>query len=206
MGCRGNPVDKKYYDLLEVKVDATTDEIKQAFRKQAMKHHPDKGGNIEKVQLAVESHIQFKEIKEAYDVLSNEERRQIYDQLGPDGLQQTGDASDFTNYADLSDIFESIFGGSDGFVHRQTRTEDMVQRLPLTLDELYTGVKKDFAVNRNKICPDCKGSDERVKTNSQSGDNKAERSSTLSSLQWQGFYHADNNGDGNDGAVSFCVS
>ena len=105
MGCRGNPVDRKYYDLLEIKVDATTDEIKQAFRKQAMKHHPDKGGNIEKVWFIIEYHMQFKEIKEAYDVLSNEEKRQIYDQLGPDGLQQAGDASDFTNYADLSDIF-----------------------------------------------------------------------------------------------------
>ena len=50
-GCRGNPVDRKYYDLLEVKVDATTEEIKQAFRKQAMKHHPDKGGNIETVSM-----------------------------------------------------------------------------------------------------------------------------------------------------------
>lgn len=49
MGCRGNPVDKKYYDLLEVKPDATNDDIKKAFRKMAMKHHPDKGGNIEKV-------------------------------------------------------------------------------------------------------------------------------------------------------------
>lgn len=88
-------------------------------------------------------------------MLANEERRQIYDQLGPDGLQQTGDAG-FNNYADLNDIFESIFGG-DGFSQRPTRTEDMVQRLPLTLDELYTGVKKDFAVTRNKICPDCKG-------------------------------------------------
>ena len=89
-------------------------------------------------------------------MLANEERRQIYDQLGPDGLQQTGDAG-FNNYADLNDIFESIFGGGDGFSQRPTRTEDMVQRLPLTLDELYTGVKKDFAVTRNKICPDCKG-------------------------------------------------
>ncbi len=57
MGCRGNPVDRKYYDLLEIKVDATTDEIKQAFRKQAMKHHPDKGGNIEKVWFIIEYHM-----------------------------------------------------------------------------------------------------------------------------------------------------
>ena len=49
MGCRGNPVDRKYYDLLEVKPDASADEIKKAFRVQAMKHHPDRGGNIEKV-------------------------------------------------------------------------------------------------------------------------------------------------------------
>ena len=49
MGCRGNPVDTKFYDVLEVKPDASADEIKKAFRKQAMKHHPDKGGNIEKV-------------------------------------------------------------------------------------------------------------------------------------------------------------
>ena len=49
-------------------------------------------------------------MKEAYDVLSNEDKRQIYDQLGPDGLQQSGDATDYSNYADLNDIFESIFG------------------------------------------------------------------------------------------------
>lgn len=49
MGCRGNPVDRKYYDLLEIQPDASTDDIKKAFRKMAMKHHPDKGGNIEKV-------------------------------------------------------------------------------------------------------------------------------------------------------------
>lgn len=96
-------------------------------------------------------------MKEAYDVLSNEERRQIYDQLGPDGLQQSGDmGGGYTSYADLNEIFESMFGG-EGFTQRRTRTDDMVQRLPLTLDELYTGVKKDFAVNRNKICKDCKG-------------------------------------------------
>jgi len=51
MGCRGNPVDKTYYDLLEVKVDASADDIKKAFRKMAMKHHPDRGGNIEMVAV-----------------------------------------------------------------------------------------------------------------------------------------------------------
>lgn len=102
--------------------------------------------------------MQFKEIKEAYDVLSNEETRQIYDQLGPDGLQQSGNAPDYGDVTNLYDIFESIFGDNgDGFGRRQTRTEDMVQRLPLTLDELYTGCRKDFAVNRNKICTECKG-------------------------------------------------
>ena len=57
MGCRGNPVDRKYYDLLEVQPDASADDIKKAFRKQAMKHHPDKGGNIEKVFLYVRSDL-----------------------------------------------------------------------------------------------------------------------------------------------------
>ena len=91
-------------------------------------------------------------------MLSNEEKRQIYDQLGPDGLQQNEDVS-YSEYANLNDILSSIFGdGMGGFSQRPTRTEDMVQRLPVTLDELYTGVRKDFAVNRNKICTECKGS------------------------------------------------
>lgn len=90
-------------------------------------------------------------------MLSNEEKRQIYDQLGPDGLQQNEDVS-YSEYANLNDILSSIFGdGMGGFSQRPTRTEDMVQRLPVTLDELYTGVRKDFAVNRNKICTECKG-------------------------------------------------
>ena len=183
MGCRGNPVDRKYYDLLEVQPDASADDIKKAFRKQAMKHHPDKGGNIEKVFLYVRSDLQFKEIKEAYDVLSNEETRQIYDQLGPDGLQQSGSGPGFQDVSNLYDIFESIFGDAgEGFGARPTRTEDMVQRLPLTLEELYTGVRKDFAVNRNKICTECKGYENRIISDSQNGYYKERCCKTLSSL------------------------
>lgn len=185
MGCRGNPVDRKYYDLLELQPDASTDDIKKAFRKMAMKHHPDKGGNIEKVIFICKADLQFKEIKEAYDVLSNEETRQIYDQLGPAGLQQSGNAPDYSNVTNLYDIFESIFGDAgEGFGGRQTRTDDMVQRLPLTLDELYTGVRKDFAVNRNKICTECKGYLSFKCIHLQNGYDKERCDQALSSLQW----------------------
>merc|ERR1719158_1124793 len=101
MGGRGGPpkeVDnKKYYELLGVEKTATYDEIRKAFRKLALKNHPDRGGDKEK----------FQEINAAYEVLSDKEKRDIYDKHGEDGLKDGGAHTGM----DLSDLFGGAFGG-----------------------------------------------------------------------------------------------
>uniref|UniRef100_A0A0D6R2S6 J domain-containing protein n=1 Tax=Araucaria cunninghamii TaxID=56994 RepID=A0A0D6R2S6_ARACU len=143
----------KYYDILGVSKSATSDELKKAYRKAAIKNHPDKGGDPEK----------FKELAQAYEVLSDPEKREIYDQYGEDALKEGmgGGAASHNPF----DIFESFFGGSpfgsfgggSSRGRRQKQGEDVVHPLKVTLEDLYNSISKKLSLSRNIICPKCKG-------------------------------------------------
>lgn len=137
-GGGGKPADTtKFYKLLEVDKGAGTDEIKKAYRKLAVKHHPDKGGDPEK----------FKEITRAYEVLSDSEKRAKYDKYGEEGLENDGPG-------DATDIFESFFGGGrrgGGGGKKRQKTKDVVQPLKVTLEQLYNGTSKKMAITRQVI-------------------------------------------------------
>jgi len=143
----------KFYKLLEVEKNASEAEIKKAYRKLAVKHHPDKGGDPEK----------FKEITRAYEVLSDSDKRSKYDKFGEDGLDGDGPGGD------PSDIFEAFFGGGGrrggGGGRKRQKTKDVVQPLKVTLEQLYNGQTKKMAITRQVIdkkkgvqeCSDCGG-------------------------------------------------
>ena len=137
---QGGQQHTEYYDRLGVSSDASEDEIKKAFRKKAMEHHPDRGGDIEK----------FKEIKAAYEVLSDEQKRQQYDQFGPDGVQdengQPGAGQPGAGFNE--DIFSQFFGGRQAGANRAPRkTETMHSRAELTLEEIFSGVTKELRLS-----------------------------------------------------------
>merc|ERR1719162_2852197 len=139
-GGRGstNADTTKFYKLLEVEKDASDADIKKAYRKLAVKHHPDKGGDPEK----------FKEVTRAYEVLSDSEKRAKYDRFGEEGLEDGGGGGD------PSDIFEAFFGGGGrGGRQKQRRpkTKDVVQPLKVTLEQLYGGATKKMAITRQVI-------------------------------------------------------
>ena len=96
---------KDYYEVLGVKKTATEDEIKKAYRKLAMKHHPDRNPTNKK-----EAEERFKEINEAYAVLSDKEKRQQYDQFGPSGFSQKYSQEDIFRGFDINDVLSGIFG------------------------------------------------------------------------------------------------
>lgn len=140
----------KYYEILGVSKNASQEDLKKAFKKAAIKNHPDKGGDPEK----------FKELAQAYEVLSDPEKREIYDQYGEDALKEGmggggGGHSPF-------DIFESFFGGSpfgggSSRGRRQRRGEDVVHPLKVSLEDLYLGTTKKLSLSRNVICSKCNG-------------------------------------------------
>jgi len=140
--------NKKYYELLGVSQEASKDEIKKAYRKLAIKLHPDKGGDEEK----------FKEVTRAFEVLSDDEKRRIYDQYGEEGLSQEGMSSGMN----AEDIFEAFFGGglfgsSRSRSRGPRKGEDVVHALKVTLNDLYNGKTSKLALNRHRICPSCDG-------------------------------------------------
>jgi len=157
--------DKRdYYEVLGVSKGASEDEIKKAFRQQAKKYHPD----VNQGDKSAEA--KFKEVNEAYDVLSDPQKRQRYDQLGHAAFDPAqgaygggfnGAGFDF----DLGDIFDSFFGG--GFTGRQgggarsrsgpARGQDLKFGLDLTFEEAAFGVEKEISVNRHDKCPTCNG-------------------------------------------------
>lgn len=152
---------KDYYKILGVSRNATPDEVKAAFRRLAHEHHPDKGGNAEK----------FKEANEAYQVLSNAEKRQQYDQFGTTFDQaQAGDGAgpfaqgfDFGNLGDMFGGFENIFGfgGSRRQAagsRRQRKGRDIEMDMTLEFREAAHGVKRSVELYKTVSCERCGGS------------------------------------------------
>ena len=152
---------RDYYDVLGVNKSATPDQIKSAYRKLAVKYHPDKN----KGDKAAEE--KFKEASEAYHVLSNSERKQNYDNFGHAAFENSGGGRggfgnfDFSGH--FSDIFEDFFGegfGGGGRRNRRAnnRGSDLRYDLSITLEEAYTGKKQDIKFSTSEKCETCKGS------------------------------------------------
>jgi len=150
---------KDYYKILGISRGASPDEIKRAFFRLAQKHHPDKGGDSKK----------FKEINEAYQVLSDKEKRTQYDRFGrvfeeaPFSAGREGfDFSSFGKGFDTSifeDIFEDFFGATPFTRRKETRERgrDIVVDFEITLKEAFTGTKKEISLEKFVVCPRCKG-------------------------------------------------
>jgi DnaJ family protein A protein 2 len=145
-GGRGRPekaVDSdSYYKVLGVEKTAATADIKKAYKRLALKNHPDKGGDVEK----------FKEISEAAEVLCDEEKRKLYDKYGKEGVESGGG-----HHESADDIFSMFFGGGRGRRTGPTRGEDIVHPLKASLEDLYNGKTVKLAINRNKLCEECDG-------------------------------------------------
>ncbi|RXK36245.1 chaperone regulator [Tremella mesenterica] len=139
-------------DKLGVAHDATDDEIKKAYRKNALKHHPDKGGDPEL----------FKDLTLAYEVLSDSNKRAIYDQGGKAALEGGGGMG---GGMDPQDLFSQLFGGGGGFfggggASRNTgprRGKDLVHRIGVSLEDLYKGKVQKLALSKSVICKTCEG-------------------------------------------------
>nr|CAD7431265.1 unnamed protein product [Timema monikensis] len=137
-----------YYDTLGVKPNCTMDELKKAYRKLALKYHPDKNPNEGE---------KFKQISQAYEVLSTEEKRKIYDMGGEQALKEGGSGGGFSSPMDIFDMF---FGGGRGGGMRSRRPQkgkDVIHQLSVSLDELYNGSVRKLALQKNVICEKCEG-------------------------------------------------
>lgn len=138
----------KYYDILEVHPTATENELKKAYRKLALKYHPDKNPNEGE---------RFKLISQAYEVLSDTKKRQIYDAHGEDGIKEGGGGGGMHNPMDIFDMFFGGGGGFGGGRQRETKVRDTVHELRVSLDDLYKGTVKHLKLTRNIICTKCNG-------------------------------------------------
>ena len=151
---------RDYYEVLGVEKDASADQIKSAYRKKAVKYHPDKN----KGDKAAED--KFKEASEAYHVLSNSERKQNYDNFGHAAFENGGGGRggfgnfDFSSH--FSDIFEDFFGEGFGGGRRSRRSNnrgsDLRYDLTISLEEAYTGKKQDIKFSTSEKCNTCSGS------------------------------------------------
>ena len=153
--------NKDYYASLGLQKGASDEEIKKAFRKLAIKYHPDKN------QGNKEAEDKVKEINEAYQVLSDPEKKARYDQFGTADFDGSGFGSggfggfDFSDMGGFGDIFDSFFGGGGGSSRRRNgpqRGADLEYTVNLTFEEAIFGVEKEISINRSETCDSCKGS------------------------------------------------
>lgn len=147
---------KDYYEILGVQRAASPDEIKSAFRNLARQYHPD-------INKAHDAEERFKEINEAYAILSDTEKRATYDRYGHAGINSMGGAPDFSSM-DFSDIFEELFGfgmGASGGGRRSARSPrrgaDLNYPIALTFEESVFGCDKEVEINRDETCASCRG-------------------------------------------------
>ncbi|MBI1820410.1 MAG: molecular chaperone DnaJ [Nitrospirae bacterium] len=153
---------RDYYEVLGVDPNASEEDIKKAFRKMAMKHHPDRHKGDKKEEE------NFKEVNEAYSVLSDSQKRKIYDQYGHEGVAAGAGAGGFGGFSDVfSDIFEDFFGGGRGG-KRAARGNDLRYNLDISFEEAVFGVETKIKIPHWDICSKCHGtgarSSEDVKT------------------------------------------
>lgn len=174
---------RDYYEVLGVNKNATDDELKKAYRKLAKKYHPDANPDNKK-----EAEAKFKEVNEAYETLSDKQKRQMYDQFGPDGPQGFGGAggsgfyssqgfdgfSGMGDFGDLGDIFSSFFGGGFGSAGRTSRAKNgptkganLKYDVEISFEEAYLGVEKNISFNRDEVCNTCHGSGAKAGTKAQ---------------------------------------
>ena len=148
-------MEKDYYNRLGVNKNATQEEIKKAFRKAALKYHPDKNPEGKK-----EAEEKFKEINEAYAVLSDPEKRSIYDKYGYEGLRGQYGGSQFDDF--ISSIFKNfgffddIFGGF-AQSHSKKGTDIQID-ITMDLEEVFNGTEKEITIKRTVPCEKCNGS------------------------------------------------
>ena len=145
-----------YYEILEVSRSASGEEIKKAYRKMAVKYHPDRNPDNKNAEEM------FKKVNEAYQILSDKEKRQIYDTYGKKGLESSG-----FGFGDMEgsifDIFNSVFGGGfGGFGSGRKKDEkysrDLAIELELSFQEAIFGCKKEVEIRYKSACSACKGS------------------------------------------------
>lgn len=149
-----------YYSVLGVDRNAGQDELKRAYRKMAMKYHPDRNpGNPEAEE-------KFKTVNEAFEVLSDPQKRQIYDNYGAEGLNGAASGGFHGGFGGFEDIFSSVFGdmfgGSFGGAgagsrRRPQRGNDLKEEITVTLEEAYDGIEKEVSYNRVDTCETCHG-------------------------------------------------
>jgi molecular chaperone DnaJ len=149
---------RDYYESLSVTRECSSDELRKAYRREALKHHPDRN------QGDAAAEARFKEINEAYQVLSDDEKRRIYDQFGHAGLEAGGGAGGFDGINDvfshMQDLFSEMFSGSMGFGGggRPRRGGDLRIQQRLSLREAAFGCKREVSVRAPMPCTDCSGS------------------------------------------------
>ena len=158
---------RDYYEVLGVSKSATADEIKKAYRKKAIQYHPDKNPGDKK------SEENFKEAAEAYEVLSDPQKKQRFDQYGHAGMGgAAGGGGGFGGFSNMEDIFSAfgdIFGGHSGFGggspfggggrtrSRQNKGSNLRVKVKLTLEDVANGVEKTIKVNKHVVCNHCNG-------------------------------------------------
>ena len=160
---------KDYYDLLGVQKTASESEIKKAYRKLAMKYHPDKFSNASEKEKK-EAEEKFKEVNEAYQILSDPDKRAKYDQFGHAAFEQGGAGAGgfggfggFEGFGNAEDIFSSFFGGGSPFGGGSSRRRgpepgaDLRVDITLTLEEVAKGTEKEVSYRRDGECSVCHG-------------------------------------------------